>query len=62
MTPFRWMVAAGCVYELAALHERSPLPTISRILNVLAGHPILRVVTWGWCGAWAWHFIVSPDP
>jgi hypothetical protein len=24
MTPFRWIVAAGCVYELAALHERSP--------------------------------------
>ncbi len=60
MTPFRWLVAAGCVYELAALHQQSPLPTISRILNVCAGHPTLRVLTWAWCGAWAWHFLVVP--
>jgi hypothetical protein len=57
MTPFRWLVAAGCVYELAALHERSPLPTISKVLNVASERPALRVVTWAWCGAWAWHFI-----
>jgi hypothetical protein len=57
MTPFRWLVAAGCVYELAALHERSPLPTISRVLNMASGHRVLRVLTWAWCGAWAWHFI-----
>ena len=57
MTPFRWLVAAGCVYELAALHERSPLPTISKALNACAGHPTLRVVAWAWCGAWAWHFL-----
>lgn len=59
MTPFRWIVAAGCVYEVAALHERSPLPTISRVLNACAGHPILRVFAWLWCGVWAWHFLVS---
>ena len=59
MTPFRWLVAAGCCYELAALHERSPLPTISRILNTLAAHPILRVLAWGWCGVWSWHFLVA---
>ena len=57
MTPFRWLVAAGCVYELAALHERSPLPTISRVVNLLASHPVLRVFAWGWAGAWAWHFL-----
>ena len=57
MTPFRWLVAAGCVYELAALHERSPLPTISRVLNLLAAHPVWRFVAWAWCGAWTWHFI-----
>jgi hypothetical protein len=60
MTPFRWLVAAGCVYELAALHERSPLPTISKLLNTAASHPVLRVLTWAWCGAWAWHFLVVP--
>ena len=24
-----------------------------------AGHPVLRFVTWSWCGAWAWHFLVA---
>ena len=59
MTPFRWLVAAGCLYEVASLHERSPLPTISSILNLLAGHPILRVLAWGWAGAWSYHFLVA---
>jgi len=58
MTPFRWLVAAGCCYELAALHDRSPLPTISRVVNVLAAHRTLRVAAWAWCGAWTWHFLV----
>jgi hypothetical protein len=62
VTPFRWLVAAGCAYEIAALHDRSPLPTISRILNLAAQHRTLRVVTWAWCGAWAWHFLVAPRP
>ena len=57
MTPFRWLVAAGCAYEVAALHDRSPLPTISKVMNILHRHPVLRVLTWAWCGAWAWHFI-----
>jgi len=57
MTPFRWLVAAGCAYEISALHERSPFPTISNILNRLHSSPILRVLTWAWCGAWAWHFM-----
>jgi hypothetical protein len=61
MTPFRWLVACGCLYEVAALHERSPLPTISRLLNACAGHRWLRAVAWLWCGVWAWHFLVVPD-
>lgn len=59
MNPFRWLVAAGCVYELAALHEKSPLPTISAVLNLFAGHKVLRVLTWAWCGGWAYHFMES---
>ena len=61
MTPFRWLVAAGCAYEVAALHERSPLPTISRLLNLASTHPFARVATWLWCGAWAWHFLVATE-
>lgn len=60
MTWFRWVVAAGCVYELSALHESSPLPTISGVAERFNRHPVLRVITWGWCGAWAWHFMGSP--
>ena len=60
MTPFRWLVAAGCLYELAALHERSPLPTISRVVNMMSGHRTLRVIAWAWAGAWAYHFLVEP--
>ena len=59
MTPFRWLVAAGCAYEIAALHQASPLPTISTIVNWLAKHPVLKVTAWAWCGAWAWHFLAD---
>ena len=59
VSPFRWLVALGCTYEIAALHERSKLPTISKILNIFAKHPILKVVAWAWCGAWAWHFLAE---
>ncbi len=54
---FRYIVAAGCIYELAALPDRSPLPTISRVVNNLNDHPVLRVVAWAWSGGWAWHFL-----
>ena len=59
MTPFRWLVVAGCTYELAAIHEKSPLPTISRTLNICSAHKLGRFAAWMWCGAWAYHFLVE---
>ena len=54
---FRYIVAAGCLYEVAALPSWSPLPTISRVVNNLNDHPVLRIVAWAWSGGWAWHFL-----
>lgn len=42
--PFRVVVAVGCAYELAALPQRSPLPTISQLCATGARHPLAR---WG---------------
>ena len=61
MSWWKWTVAVGCAYEIAALHERSPLPTISRLLNLCSNHRTLRAVAWVWAGAWAWHFLVAPQ-
>lgn len=54
----RAVVAVGCLYELAALPDASPLPTISRIVNELNSRKITRVLAWAWSGGWAWHFMV----
>ena len=54
---FRWIVAAGCIYELASLPSWSPLPTISRLVNRLNDHPLSRTLAWVWSGGWAWHFL-----
>ncbi len=53
MTPFRWLVAVGCTYEIVALHERSPLPTLSHIANRASTHPLARVFVWGWWDGYA---------
>lgn len=58
MNPFRWLVVVGCGYELAAIHERSPLPTVSTLVGRASTHPWLRLLAWAWCGAWAYHFLV----
>ena len=60
MTPLRWAVAVGCAYELAALHELSPLPTITEVLKTTHRHPIGRFLVWMWCGFVAWHFMEPP--
>ena len=39
------VVAFGCVYELAALPDRSPLPTITAIVKRPRRHPFGYVVT-----------------
>ena len=63
MTPFRWLVAGGCLYELASLHERSPLPTISTLIKYCTHDKRGRVLAWVWAGAWAYHFMVDePAP
>lgn len=56
------VIAAGCVYELAALPERSPLPTITTIVKRSHRHPYLRVLAWIWGGVWAAHwFDIDPS-
>lgn len=56
MNGWRWVIATGCLYELAALHERSPLPTITEIIKATHRHRFLKVLAWLWGGVWAAHF------
>jgi hypothetical protein len=59
INPGRALIAAGCLYELAALPERSPLPTITTLVRVCRRHPrrILRLVAVGWLLLWVIHFL-----
>lgn len=56
-SPLRALVAIGCLYELAALPDRSPLPTISDVLQRASRSRRLRVGVWLWCGYVAAHFM-----
>jgi hypothetical protein len=51
------VIAAGCVYELAALWSR--LPTITAIVRRAHRHPVLKWVAFLWGGVVAHHFIVE---
>lgn len=61
MTPGRWVIMAGCLYEVAALVPGSPLPTITEMIKAVGRHPVARVLVWTWCGYVAWHFL-EPTP
>lgn len=50
----RAVIAAGCIYELAALY--TSLPTITTIVKNANRHPYLRVVAWLWGGIVAAHW------
>lgn len=50
------LTAAGCVYEIAALPERSPLPTISDLVSNPYRHRFGWAVWAFWIGAWLSHF------
>jgi hypothetical protein len=34
-----------------------PLPMTPALASRRAAHPVLRLIAWAWCGAWAWHFM-----
>ena len=55
------IVAIGCTYELAALPNRSPLPTITALIRMARRHASrpLRVAAWAWCGVWCFHFLTD---
>lgn len=56
LNPGRAIIAAGCLYELAALPERSPLPTITTLVRRARHHRVLRVVAFAWCVLCVGHF------
>ena len=53
--PLRTLVAVGCLYELAALPERSPLPTLSAIMNDATRSTRGRFLAWWLVGYLAAH-------
>lgn len=54
--PTRAVIAVGCIYELCALPERSPLPTISDLVNLLRNHNKLWIMALAWDVLWDDHF------
>ena len=60
--PFRVAVAIGCIYELAALPDRTPIPTISAISQHGSRHRRFRVVSWLWAGYAAAHMLDLDKP
>jgi len=44
--PLRTLVAVGCVYELIALSDRSPLPTISTLMHRATRSKRGRFLAW----------------
>ena len=52
-THMRWVVAAICAYEVAAIVWDRPerMPTVSRLCNVYKDNPLGRFVVFG---SWAW--------
>lgn len=55
--PFRAAVAAGCIYELVALHDSTPVPTISAISQMGSRHRRFRIISWMWAGYAAAHML-----
>lgn len=53
----RAVIAVGCTYELLALPESSPLPTITNIVAELRRTPHLKWAAWVWVGVWSAHFL-----
>ena len=50
------VVGVGCVYELAALPERSPLPTLTAISTRPRRHPLPWLIALGWVVTTLVHF------
>lgn len=50
------VVAVGCCYELVALPERSPLPTLTDISTRPRRHPLPWLFAFVWWAAAGWHF------
>ena len=61
MNAARLLIGSGCAYELAALPERSPLPTITNIVGVGRRHPspLARLAVAAWLTLWVWHFLTD---
>jgi hypothetical protein len=57
LNPGRALIAVGCLYELAALPERSPLPTITKLVRRMRHHRVLRVAAFAWCVLVVSHFV-----
>ena len=63
MNAGRWVIFAGCAYELAALPNFSPLPTITEIVQRSSRLPwVGRIALWLWLGAIVDHFIWRGEP
>ena len=61
MTPGRYVIAAGCAYEILAL-TTDRVPTITAIVKTIGRtHAVGRVAVWTIAGYVAWHFL-EPEP
>ena len=56
----RVVIGVGCTYELAALPDRSPLPTITQIVaRGRRSNMAAKLAVMLWCGVWSYHFLAD---
>ena len=53
----RYLIAAGCLYEICAIPHRTPVPTITAIIHRHQKHWAGRIACAIWLTIWVHHFI-----
>lgn len=53
----RYLIVAGCLYEVVAIPHRTPVPTITCVVRGIQKHRHGKVMAVIWLGIWAHHFI-----
>lgn len=53
----RFVIAAGCLYEITAIPHRTPFPTITAIIHWSQKHRAGKAFLCAWIAVWAHHFV-----
>ena len=56
----RWLIVAGCAYEICAVPHRTPVPTITALVRGGQRHWAGKLGMVVWLAVWVHHF-VAPE-